>query len=111
MSCLFCRIVAGEIPAAKVAENDHCLAFRDIAPQAPVHVLVIPKRHLASLDEAEDPALLGELLAMARQVARAEYLPAKGYRCVINTGGDGGQTVHHLHLHLLGGRRLTWPPG
>ncbi len=109
--CLFCRIARGEIPAAKVAENAHCLAFRDISPQAPVHVLVIPRNHIASLEEAEDPALLGELLGMARDVARTEGLPAKGYRCVINTGVDGGQTVHHLHLHVLGGRGLKWPPG
>ncbi len=109
--CLFCRIARGEIPAAKVAENEHCLAFRDIAPQAPVHVLVIPRTHIASLEQAEDPALLGALLAMAREVARAEGLSAKGYRCVINTGVDGGQTVHHLHLHVLGGRGLKWPPG
>lgn len=111
MSCLFCRIVSGEIPATKVAENDHCLAFRDIAPQAPVHILVIPKRHFASLDQVDDAALLGELLLMARDVARAEYLPEKGYRCVVNTGKDGGQTVHHLHVHVLGGRGMGWPPG
>lgn len=109
--CLFCRIASGEIPAAKVAENEHCVAFRDIAPQAPVHILVIPKRHIPSLADADDPALLGELLTMVRDVAKAEYLPEKGYRCVINTGVDGGQTVHHLHLHLLGGRRMKWPPG
>jgi histidine triad (HIT) family protein len=110
-ACLFCRIAGGEIPAAQVAENDRCLAFRDIAPQAPVHVLVIPKRHVASLDAVTDAAVLADLMAMARDVARAEGLQATGYRCVVNTGSDGGQTVHHLHVHVLGGRALTWPPG
>lgn len=109
--CLFCRIARGEIPATKVLESDTSLAFRDIAPQAPVHVLVIPKRHMASLEAADDAATLAELLAMARDVARAEGLAAGGYRCVVNTGDDGGQTVHHLHLHVLGGRRMQWPPG
>ena len=109
--CLFCRIVSGEIPAARVAENEHCIAFRDIAPQAPVHVLVIPRQHVASLDHVADPAIFAQVMEMARDVARAEGLSAKGYRCVVNTGADGGQTVHHLHVHVLGGRPLKWPPG
>jgi histidine triad (HIT) family protein len=87
------------------------LAFRDIRPQAPVHVLVIPTSHIASLNEAQDPALLGRLLAFAREVAAAEGLAADGYRVVINTNANGGQTVFHLHLHVLGGRALRWPPG
>ena len=109
--CLFCRIVAGTIPATLVASTPQAIAFRDIAPQAPVHILVVPRSHLPSLDAAEDPVLLGAVLALARQVARAEGLAEGGYRCVINTGADGGQTVGHLHLHLLGGRALGWPPG
>ena len=108
---IFAKIVRGEIPATIVAETPHALAFRDIAPQAPVHVLVIPKQSVATLDEVHDAALLGELLALARDVARQEGLAENGYRVVINTGGDGGQTVPHLHLHVLGGRAMHWPPG
>jgi histidine triad (HIT) family protein len=114
MDCLFCKIISGAIPAKKVLEDDHAIAFRDIHPQAPVHVLVVPKRHIASLAEIgatnDDKALLGHLLALVDQIARAEHL-ARGYRTVINTGSDGGQTVDHLHLHLLGGRAMHWPPG
>ena len=109
--CLFCRIVKGEIPSAKVAESETCLAFRDIAPKAPVHVLVIPKVHVDSLDELPDGRVMGEMALLVREVVRSEGLAAKGYRCVINTGVDGGQTVGHLHLHVLGGRGLKWPPG
>jgi histidine triad (HIT) family protein len=112
-ACLFCRIVAGEIPATVVHESERLLAFRDIAPQAPVHVLIIPKEHVASLEAAgrDHGDLLGEILLTAREIARAEGIADGGYRCVFNTGDDGGQTVHHLHLHLLGGRPLGWPPG
>ena len=111
--CLFCRISRGEIPAAKVAENDECLAFRDISPQAPVHVLVIPKKHYASLNEvsAGEMTVVARMQEMARDVARSEGIDAAGYRSVINTGIDGGQTVAHLHLHVLGGRHMKWPPG
>jgi histidine triad (HIT) family protein len=109
--CLFCRIVAGAIPATIVASTPEAIAFRDIAPQAPVHVLVVPRAHLSSLDAAEDPVLLGAVVALARRVAREQGVAEGGYRCVINTGDDGGQTVGHLHLHLLGGRALGWPPG
>ena len=112
MSCLFCRIVAGEVPATVVHETDRTLAFRDITPQAPTHVLVIPRDHhadLAALSDA-DPSAVGELVAAAVAVARAEGLDG-GYRVVANTGNDGGQTVHHLHLHVLGGRGMGWPPG
>jgi histidine triad (HIT) family protein len=108
---IFARIVRGEIPAQIVAETANALAFRDIAPQAPVHILVIPKLSVATLDDVDDAALLGELLALARDVARQEGLAEAGYRVVINTRDDGGQTVPHLHLHVLGGRALTWPPG
>jgi histidine triad (HIT) family protein len=109
--CLFCKIVAGEIPSTKVAENDRCLAFRDIGPQAPTHVLVIPKEHFTSMNDVKDGALLADLMSMAREVAASEGAGEKGYRLVINTGPDGGQMVHHLHVHVLAGRRMTWPPG
>ncbi len=109
-SCLFCRIVRGEIPAKIVREDEHTVAFRDIDPKAPTHILVIPKEHVASLDEATDPALVGRLSLAAAEIARSEGL-TDGYRTVVNTGSGAGQTVFHLHLHLLGGRKLTWPPG
>lgn len=109
--CLFCRIIRKEIPAKIVAEDDQCVAFRDINPQAPTHVLVIPREHVASLNEATDAAMLGRLQLFAARVARAEGLAERGYRTVINTNADAGQTVFHVHLHLLGGRRLGWPPG
>jgi histidine triad (HIT) family protein len=112
MDCLFCRIVAGEVPATVVAETDRTLAFRDVQPQAPTHVLVVPREHhadVAALSDA-DPSLLAEVLATAVQVARSEALDG-GYRLVANTGDDGGQSVHHLHVHVLGGRGLGWPPG
>ena len=109
--CLFCKIVRGEIPAARVAENDLCLAFNDIAPQAPIHVLVIPKAHVPSLNEVTDAALVGAMAAMAREIARDQGVADAGYRTVMNTGDNGGQTVHHIHLHLLAGRQMTWPPG
>lgn len=112
-NCIFCKIVSGEIPAAKIFEDDRAVVFRDINPQAPTHALVIPRQHVASLSEASetDEALLGHLLLVAARVARDEGLAASGYRTVINTGAEAGQTVFHLHVHLLGGRSLTWPPG
>ena len=110
-SCLFCRIVRGEIPAKLVAETAECVAFRDINPQAPTHVLVIPREHVASLAEATDPALVGRLALLAAEIARQEGIAEGGYRTVINTGAAAGQTVFHIHLHLLGGRELRWPPG
>jgi len=110
-SCLFCRIVAGDIPATLIAESPHAVAFRDIAPKAPVHVLVIPRRHVASLAAATDSAELGEVLALAARVAAAEGVADSGYRVVTNVGEDGGQSVGHLHFHVLGGRALGWPPG
>jgi len=109
--CIFCKIVAGEIPATLVTRTDRLVAFRDVSPQAPVHVLVIPTEHLASLADVQDGRLLGEMLMLARDIARDEKIAADGYRVVLNTNKNGGQTVFHLHLHLLGGRRLTWPPG
>lgn len=111
--CLFCGIVEGRIPADLVREDERTLAFRDINPQAPVHVLVIPRKHVQSLDasEPDHQALLGELLLRARDVARSEGVAEGGYRTVINTGDEGGQTVGHLHVHVIGGRSMRWPPG
>ena len=109
--CLFCRIARKEIPATIVAEDDHCLAFRDINPQAPTHILVIPREHVASLDAAADAAMVGRLALFAAQLARKEGIAAHGYRVVMNTNRGAGQTVFHLHLHLLGGRDMGWPPG
>ena len=112
MSCLFCGIVAGEIPATVVHETARTLAFRDLNPGAPTHVLVIPRDHYATAAElaAADPAYAGEVIAAAAAVAAKEGLSG-GYRLVANTGDDAGQTVHHLHLHVLGGRPMGWPPG
>ena len=112
-NCLFCKIVAGEIPSAKVYEDEVCVAFNDISPQAPTHVLIIPRKHLDSLDKAEksDKETLGHLLFTAAEFARKKGFAADGYRTVINTNSDGGQTVFHLHVHLLGGRPFVFPPG
>jgi histidine triad (HIT) family protein len=110
-NCLFCKIASGQIPSTKVLETDTAIAFRDIDPKAPVHLLVIPRTHVGSLDDVSDPSMLGDLLAVAVSVARSEGLNEAGYRVVINNGRDGGQTVSHLHLHVLGGRHMTWPPG
>jgi len=111
--CLFCRILDGKIPARIVHEDDRAIAFEDIHPQAPVHLLVIPRKHIASLVEAQpdDAALFGHLLLVAGQLARERGLDSKGYRSVINTGAGAGQTVFHLHVHVLGGRPFHWPPG
>lgn len=110
-ACLFCRIVRGEVPATVIWEDEQALAFRDIDPKAPTHFLVIPKAHVASLNDAGDALALGRLLLAARDLAAAEGIAERGYRTVINTGADAGQTVFHLHLHVLGGRRMSWPPG
>jgi histidine triad (HIT) family protein len=111
--CLFCRIIRKELPSRPVYEDDRVYAFEDIHPQAPVHILVIPKEHIPSL--AESPAgsedLLGRLLTAARDIARERDISGSGYRLVLNTGGDSGQAVDHIHVHLLGGRRMSWPPG
>ena len=108
---IFGKIARRETPVPILAESARCLAFRDIAPQAPVHILVIPKASYASLNDVDDPSLLGELLTLARDVAQQEGLGEAGYRVVINTNGDGGQSVFHLHVHVLGGRAMGWPPG
>ncbi|MFL5494013.1 MAG: histidine triad nucleotide-binding protein [Gemmatimonadales bacterium] len=112
--CLFCKVVAGEVPAKVVKRTDEAVAFRDIDPKAPTHVLVIPTQHIPAARDANGPGsdlLLGRLLSFTVQVATELGLDAKGYRIVTNTGTDAGQTVDHLHFHILGGRRLTWPPG
>jgi histidine triad (HIT) family protein len=110
--CLFCKIVAGTIPAKLVSEDDRAIAFRDLNPQAPTHVLIVPRKHIASLDELtdDDAPLVGHLHVIARQIAAAEGL-SQGYRTLFNTGSAAGQTVLHIHLHLVGGRALGWPPG
>jgi histidine triad (HIT) family protein len=109
--CLFCKMVAGEIKPDVVYETDDILAFRDIHPRAPTHVLIIPKRHIPTLDDLDDAGLGGALLLAVQTVARQEGLENQGYRTVINCRSHGGQEVYHLHLHLLGGRQMTWPPG
>lgn len=110
--CLFCRIVVGEIPSVEVLNTERVLAFRDVSPQAPFHVVVIPKAHFADIVElgAADPGLAGEVMAAVSTIAAQEGL-ADGFRLVFNTGADSGQTVGHVHGHVLGGRSLTWPPG
>jgi histidine triad (HIT) family protein len=110
-SCIFCKIARGEIPAQMVVNSKEIAAFRDLNPQAPVHILIIPKKHIASLDDVSDSELLGRMIAMAAAIARQEKIAKTGYRTVINTGRDGGQSVDHLHIHLLGGRAMAWPPG
>ena len=111
--CLFCKIIAGEVPSNKVYEDDDLLAFYDINPAAPTHILVIPRKHLSDITAAtaEEAELMGKLLLAANRIASEQGLKADGFRYVINTGRHGGQTVFHLHLHLLGGRALSWPPG
>lgn len=110
---LFCKMVAGEIPVDKVYEDEDILAFRDIRPQAPTHILIIPKKHIAMLADAteKDEELLGKLLLAASKIAKQEGIAESGYRVVINNGPDSGQEVYHIHIHLLGGRKLGWPPG
>jgi histidine triad (HIT) family protein len=113
MDCLFCKIAKGEIPAKLLYEDDQVLAFRDINPQAPVHALVIPRRHIATLNELQpaDGALIGHMVLTAQQLAVKEGVAESGFRLVANCNGDGGQTVYHIHLHVLGGRGMHWPPG
>ena len=112
MDCIFCKIVSGEIPSTKVYEDDTVVAFNDLSPQAPVHVLIIPKKHIASCDEVTDEncAVVGHIFAVAAKIAKEKGL-TNGYRVVNNCGEEGGQTVHHLHFHLMGGRQFTWPAG
>lgn len=111
--CLFCKIVAGQIPGSIVFENDHVVAFRDITPRAPTHVLIVPRRHIATLNDLtpEDDALVGEVVRAAAAVAKEQGLADRGYRTVFNCNAEAGQTVFHIHLHLLGGRPMSWPPG
>jgi histidine triad (HIT) family protein len=113
MGCLFCKIAAGEIPSQRVFESENVLAFRDISPKAPVHILIIPKQHIVSIHEVSnsDNFPFSELFEAIHKIAIQENLPERGYRIVSNVGEDGGQTVSHLHFHLLGGRALHWPPG
>ncbi|MEK6683412.1 MAG: histidine triad nucleotide-binding protein [Nitrospirota bacterium] len=111
--CLFCRMIKKEIPSRIVYEDDDALAFEDINPQAPVHMIVVPKKHIDSLSSLTqtDKDLMGSLFLIVNSLAKTRNLTPTGFRTVINTGPDGGQTVHHLHVHLLGGRQMTWPPG
>jgi histidine triad (HIT) family protein len=113
VECIFCRIASGEIPARLVYEDADTMAFRDINPQAPTHVLVIPRRHIASMNDLqpEDAELMGRLILAAGEIARKEGIASGGYRLVMNTGAAAGQTVDHIHVHLLGGRHMKWPPG
>lgn len=113
VNCIFCKIIAGEIPSAKVFEDEACAAFNDISPQAPTHILIVPREHFDSLDKAEakHKETLGHMLLTAAEIARREGFAQDGYRVVINTNADGGQTVFHLHVHLLGGRPFVFPPG
>lgn len=111
--CLFCKIAAGDIPSTQVYSDEHIVAFRDISPAAPAHILLIPRKHIQSVAalENEDAALMGHIMLSARKIAEQEGFASSGFRCVLNTGENGGQTVGHIHMHLLAGRRLTWPPG
>ncbi len=113
MTCLFCRIASRELPAEIVYEDDEVVAFEDIAPQAPTHLLVIPRKHIATLNDIEeaDLALVGRLQYVAARLARERGFAESGYRVVMNCNDDGGQTVYHIHMHLMGGRRFTWPAG
>ena len=113
LDCLFCRIVAGHIPAALVHQDDFLVAFNDINPQAPTHILVVPRRHIASLNDLteEEDAIVGRIVRQGAALARTAGLEQRGYRTVFNCNADAGQTVFHIHLHVLGGRRMSWPPG
>ncbi len=113
MSCLFCKILAGEIPSNKLYEDSDLIVIRDINPQAPVHLLVIPKEHIATINDAgeQHEQLLGKMLLVAKKMAQTENMSEKGYRLVFNVNSGGGQDVYHIHLHVLGGRQMTWPPG
>ena len=109
--CIFCKIVAGKIPAKKVGENEGAIAFPDINPCSPVHILVIPKKHVASLNEVGDGSVMGPVFALAEKVAKDNHLDQSGWRAVVNTGPDANQLVFHVHVHVLGGRKMGWPPG
>ncbi len=113
MDCLFCKIANNQIPAKMIYEDTDLIAFRDINPQAPTHILIVPRRHIATLNDLADTdtELAGKMLQHAKNLAKAEGIAESGYRTVFNCNADGGQSVYHIHLHLLGGRRLAWPPG
>ena len=113
MSSIFTKIIKREIPAAIVYEDDECIAFRDIDPKAPVHILLVPRKEIPSLDQVteNDKTLLGHLMVKASKIAKAEGISDSGYRVVVNTNKEGGQEVYHIHMHILGGRQMTWPPG
>lgn len=113
MSCLFCKIIDGDIPSDKVYEDDEVLAFRDINPCAPTHILTIPKKHISTMNDAtaEDQQVLGKMMLVAKDIAAQEGIDESGYRLALNTNSEGGQAVYHIHLHLMGGRQMTWPPG
>ena len=113
MSCLFCKIIAGEIPAKRIFEDDQMIAFADIAPKAPLHVLIVPRKHIATLNDldASDDALVGAMTRRAALIAKEKGYDASGFRTVFNCNADAGQAVFHIHLHLLAGRSLAWPPG
>ena len=111
MDCIFCKIINKEIPSSIVYEDDNLFAFNDIAPQAPVHILVIPKKHVQGVAELDNTAIISDLFSVMKKIAQEKGLDKTGYRIVVNHGSDAGQAVPHLHFHLLGGRRLTWPPG
>ena len=110
---LFCKIISGKIPCDKVYEDEKLIAFQDIDPKAPTHILVIPKKHIRSINELEltDKVLAGEILLAAKKIAKIKNIDSSGYRTVFNTNDDGGQTVFHIHMHIIGGRQMTWPPG
>ncbi|ARG96415.1 histidine triad nucleotide-binding protein [Legionella micdadei] len=113
MSCLFCKIVSGEIPATVVFEDPEIIVIRDIRPQAPTHLLVLPKQHIATINDTDskDEQLLGRMILTGKKMAKAEQISENGYRLVFNINSGGGQEVYHIHLHVLGGRQMTWPPG
>lgn len=113
MDCLFCKIAAGQIPATIVYQDDHIVAFNDIAPQAPHHILVIPKKHIATINDisAEDNSLIGDMMCVAKKIATSLNIADAGYRVIMNCNKNGGQAVYHIHFHLLGGRQMAWPPG
>ena len=112
-NCLFCKIINGDIAAKKVYENEHIIAFNDINPKAPVHILVIPKKHIRSINElnSSDINLAGEIILAAKKITKDQGIDSKGFRVVFNTNDDGGQTVYHIHMHIMGGRQMQWPPG
>lgn len=111
--CLFCKILDGEIPCDRVYENDHVIAFRDVNPQAPTHILVIPRKHISTVNDltADDKNIVGEMVLAAQAIAKQEGIEDDGYRLIMNCNEGAGQTVFHIHLHILGGRRMNWPPG